>query len=197
MRPGALLMFSFAVLTACAEKKTLPTARTGSPLADSADQIMFGAKFNLTDKGLHRARLNADTAYFFDENTRVELENVHTTFFNGAGAQDAVLTSERGRYNTRVGQMVARGNVVVVSEDGRRLTTSELIYSQPANQISSDSAFVLTEPNRRLEGVGFRSDPNMKNIQILRGASGVARNISTGGSPATPGPRVSPDTSRR
>lgn len=192
MRFAAALILSFMILAACTEKKALPTARAGSPLADSADQIMFGAKFNLTDKGLHRARLNADTAYFFDDNTRVELENVNTTFFNSAGARDAVLTSRRGTYNTRVGQMVARRNVVVVSEDGRRLTTSELIYSQPANQISSDSAFVLTEPNRRLEGVGFRSDPNMKNIQILRGARGEARNVSTGGPSAAPAAPAAP-----
>lgn len=196
MRSAAMFIVSFALLAACAEKKTLPTARAGSPLADSADQVMFGAKFNLTDKGLHRARLNADTAYFFDENTRVELENVHTTFFNSAGVRDAVLTSRRGTYNTRVGMMIARGNVVVVSEDGRRLTTSELSYSQPANQISSDSAFVLTEPNRRLEGIGFRSDPNMKNIQILKGASGVARNISTG-SAAGPAPVSGSSTPQR
>lgn len=187
MRSATILLFACAVLAACSEKKTLPTARAGSPLADSADQVMFGAKFNLTDKGLHRARLNADTAYFFDDNTRVELEDVHTIFFSNAGARDAVLTSHRGTYSTRLGTMIARGNVVVVSEDGRRLTTSELIYSQPANQISSDSAFVLTEPNRRLEGIGFRSDPNMRNIQILKGASGVARNVTTGAATA-PGP---------
>ena len=47
------------------------------------------------------------------------------------------------------------------------------------NQISSDSAFVMTEPGRRLEGIGFRSDPNMKNIQILKGASGFAKGVST------------------
>jgi hypothetical protein len=76
--------------------------------------------------------------------------------------------------------------VVVVSEDGRRLTTQELIYNQQKNEISSDSAFVLTEPNRRLEGVGFRSDPNMKNIQILSGAKGIARGISTAPTAAVP-----------
>ena len=63
----------------------------------------------------------------------------------------------------------------MVTEDGRRLTTPELKYDQQRNEISSDSAFVMTEPNRRLEGIGFRSDPNMKNIQILKGASGFAR----------------------
>lgn len=163
---------------ACSSKKQPPVA-THSPLADSADQVMYGARFNLTDKGLQRAQLQADTAYFFEDNTRIELEPVHTTFFTATGAKDAVLTSQRGTYNSRTTNMIARKNVVVVSEDGRRLTTSELIYNQQRNQISSDSAFVMTEPNRRLEGIGFRSDPNMKNIQILKGASGMARGIST------------------
>ena len=124
-------------------------------------------------------QLQADTAYFFDDNTRIELENVNTTFFTSTGAKDAVLTSRRGTNNNRTGTMVARRNVVVVSEDGRRLTTPELIYNQQRNEISSDSAFVMTEPNRRLEGIGFRSDPNMNNIQILKGASGFAKGVTT------------------
>jgi LPS export ABC transporter protein LptC len=149
---------------------------------------MYGARFNLTDKGLQRANLVADTAYFFEDNTRIELEKVHTTFFTTTGAKNAVLTSERGRYNNRTNNMVARKNVVVVSEDGRRLTTPELNYNQQTNEISSDSAFVMTEPNRRVEGIGFRSDPDMKNIRILKGASGIARGVSTQPAPVTAPP---------
>jgi LPS export ABC transporter protein LptC len=107
------------------------------------------------------------------------MEPVNTTFFTTTGAKDAVLTSKRGTYNSRSSNMIARKNVVVVSEDGRRLTTEELKYNQQKNEISSDSAFVMTEPNRRLEGIGFRSDPNMKNIQILKGASGYIKGVST------------------
>jgi LPS export ABC transporter protein LptC len=172
---------------ACSSKKQPPVA-AHSPLADSADQVMYGARFNLTDKGLQRAQLQADTAYFFDDNTRIELENVHTTFFTATGAKNAVLTSDRGRFNSRTNNMVARRNVVVVSEDGRRLTTPELIYNQAMNEISSDSAFVMTEPNRRLEGIGFRSDPDMKNIRILKGTSGIARGVPTQAAPASTTP---------
>ena len=68
--------------------------------------------------------------------------------------------------------MIARGDVVVTTEEGRRLTTPELRYDQASNEISSDSSFVLTEPGRRLEGIGFRSDPNMQNVQILKTRSG-------------------------
>jgi len=184
-----------AAAAACSEKKQPPVG-THSPLADSADQVMYGARFVLTDQGLQRAHMTADTAYFFDDNTRMEFEDVVTTFFTTTGAKDAVLTSRHGTYNSRTNNMIARKNVVVVSEDGRRLTTPELIYNQQKNQISSDSAFVMTEPNRRLEGIGFRSDPNMKNIQILKGASGIARGVSTEANvfpaPVSPAPSSTP-----
>jgi LPS export ABC transporter protein LptC len=170
---------------ACSNKKQPPVSGH-SVLADSADQIMWGARFNLTDRGLQRAELFADTAFFFNDNTRVELENVRTTFYTTAGAKDAVLTSQYGTYTTRNGGMVARKNVVVVSEDGRRLTSQELKYDQTKNEISSDSAFVLTEPNRQLEGIGFVSDPNLNNIRVLRGASGFANQVKTPVAPTAP-----------
>ena len=184
------LILVMAIGAACDSKKQPPVA-AHSPLADSADQVMYGARFRLTDAGTSRAMLLADTAYFFDDNTRIELEKVTTTFFTATGAKDAVLTSRRGTYNSRTSNMVARKDVVVVSEDGRRLTTPELIYSQQRNEISSDSAFVMTEPNRRLEGIGFRSDPNMNNIKILKGASGFAKGVTTQPAP-TPAPTTPP-----
>ena len=179
-------LFAASLSLACTNKK-LPPVEAHSPLADSADQVMYPARFNLTDQGLQRAHVDADTAYFFDDNNRMELQGVHATFYTVTGAKDAVLTSRHGTTNTRTNNMIARNDVVVVSEDGRRLTTPELIYNQQKNEISSDSAFVMTEPNRRLEGIGFRSDPNMKNIQILKGASGFAKGVST----QTPGPPAS------
>jgi LPS export ABC transporter protein LptC len=153
---------------------------------------MYNASFLLTDKGLSRAQMQGDTLYFFEDNTRIESDNPRITFYTATGAKDAVLTARHGTSNTRTNNMIARGNVVVVSEDGRRLTTEELLYNQGRNQISSDSAFVLTEPDRRLEGIGFRSDPDMKNIQILKGASGFARGVSTQGPAGANPPAATP-----
>jgi LPS export ABC transporter protein LptC len=181
-----------SIAAAACSPKTQPPVATHSPLADSADQVMYGVTYNLTDKGVQHAQLQADTAYFFDENTRIELEKVHTIFFTVTGAKNAVLTSQRGTYNSRTSNMIARKNVVVDSEDGRHLTTQELLYNQQRNEISSDSAFVMTEPNRRLEGIGFRSDPDMKNIQILKQVSGVARAITTQPTPAASSTPVAP-----
>ena len=168
---GVAFVASVVGAAACGGNKE-PAAIKTSAMADSADQVMFGARAILTDQGLMRAELNGDTAYFFDDNTRIELRTVKTNFFTTQGARSAVLTSREGTYRTQ-GNMEARGDVVVVSTDGRRLTTPQLKYDQVRNEISSDSAFVLTEPGRRVAGIGFVSDPNMNNIRILKSTSGI------------------------
>jgi LPS export ABC transporter protein LptC len=182
---GASIVFAAALFASlgCNEKKQPPLG-SRSALADSADQVMWGAKFNLTDKGLQRAELNADTAFFFNDNTRIELRHVFATFFTAGGAKDATLASDAGTYSTRTGSMFARQHVVVISEDGRRLETPELAYDQTRNEISGDSAFVLTEPNSRLEGIGFRSDPNLNNIHVLRAATGYRAQSQTAPPPS-------------
>jgi LPS export ABC transporter protein LptC len=182
---GALLV---AVAAAC-KGSTAVKPPTRATIADSADQVMYGVRTLLTDRGVLRAELLSDTAYVFDENTRFELRGVHTTFYRTTGAKDAVLTSKEGTYRTNANNMQARKNVVVLSEDGRQLTTAELRFDQTTNEIAGDSAFVLTEPGRRLEGIGFRSDPNMNNVRVLRAAQGSVGPVSV---PATGGPGAPP-----
>jgi LPS export ABC transporter protein LptC len=168
---GAFLSFGVA----CREAAQLPV--TVSAQADSADQTIYGMKTLITDRGLLRADVAGDTAFVFDEGTRFLLKNVRSIFYTPNGAKNATLTSKRGIYNTRQNSMEALGDVVVISEDGRRLTTPQLRFSQTRNEISSDSAFVLTEPGRRLEGVGFISDPGMNTVRVLRAASGAAGQV--------------------
>ena len=166
-------------------------------MADSADQMMFGISTLLTDRGVLNAELESDTAFFFDENTRIELRGVKLTFYTRAGERNSVLTGREGTYNTRQSRMEARGNVVVVTEDGRWLTTEQLRYDQIRNEISSDSAFVLTEAGRRLEGVGFTSDPNMNNVRVNRLIEGQGA-VSTGdlGQPRAPARPATSDSAR-
>lgn len=178
----AVLAVAAAVIAtaACNDRKAPPVAPRNT-LADSADQVMFRIKTVLTDRGLLRAELRADSAYFFDDNTRIELRGVNTTFYTANGQKTSVLTSRDGTYNTRLAQTEARRDVRVTSEDGRRLTSAQLRYDQGRNEISSDSAFVLTEPGRRPEGIGFVSDPNMKNVKVNRVTGGTGRiDLSSG-----------------
>ena len=114
----------------------------------------------------------ADTAFAYDDNTRTELRTVRSTFYTETGVKDATLTSREGTYNSRSGNMEARGNVVVIAEDGRRLETPQLRYDPGRNEISGDSAFVLTRPEDILEGIGFVTDPNLTRITVKANAHG-------------------------
>jgi LPS export ABC transporter protein LptC len=159
----------------CSNGKQPPLA-VQNPLADSADQVLYHTKSILTDAGVMKAEVYGDTAYVFDDNTRVEMQGVRTIFFTVTGERNAVLTSREGTYNTRTNNMEARDDVVVVSVDGRRLTTPVLKYSQARNEISSDTSFSLTDSNatRTMIGIGFTSDPDMNNMRCLRACSGAA-----------------------
>jgi LPS export ABC transporter protein LptC len=166
-----LLALGLGVAAGC-NSGTEPKVTAANPLADSADQVMFGISTLITNQGVLRARLQGDTAYFFDGSTRVEVRHEKTTFYTSTGQENAVLTSVEGTYNMTRGQMEARKNVVVVTTDGRRLTTEQLRYNQALNQISSDSAFVLTEPTRQLRGIGFTSDPDLNNLHVKQVLTG-------------------------
>lgn len=149
---------------------TPPVAATAIP--DTSDQTLFGVRLLMADHGIQRATMQADTAFTYEDNTRTELRNVRTTFYTETGLKNGTLTSREGTYNVRSGSMEARGNVVVVSEDGRRLETPQLRYDPGRNEISSDSAFVLTQPTEVVTGIGFIADPNLNNVRILKAASG-------------------------
>jgi LPS export ABC transporter protein LptC len=149
---------------------TPPVAARATP--DTADQTLFGVRVVMADRGVQRALLEADTAFTYEDNSRFELRVVRSTFYTETGVKDATLTSREGTYNVRSGNMEARGNVIVISTDGRRLETPQLRYDPGRNEISGDSSFVLTRPGDELSGIGFKTDPDLTRINVLSNAHG-------------------------
>jgi LPS export ABC transporter protein LptC len=158
---------------ACRKQGSAPPVKRGS-MADSAEQVMRGVRMLLTDHGVQRGEMFADTAYVFDDQTRFELRKIRATFNTSTGTKDGVLSADRGQYNIREGKLEGFGNVVIVTTEGKRLTSPHMRYLRGVNEVSSDSAFTLVEPGRSVSGVGFRADPQLTRIQILRnlGAQG-------------------------
>jgi LPS export ABC transporter protein LptC len=160
------------VLVACRKQGAAPPVKRGTTMADSAEQVMLGVRMLLTDRGVQRGELFADTAYVFDDQTRFELRKVRATFNTSTGTKDGVLSSDRGLYTQRESKLEGFGNVVIVTTEGKRLTSPHMRYLQAQNEVSSDSAFTLVEPGRSLSGIGFRADPQLTRVQILRSGTG-------------------------
>lgn len=166
---AGLVVAAILALAACGAQQTPPVVQN-SFLPDSAEQMMFTVAFSLTDKGVRRADVVSDTTLLYNDATRAELRGVNTTFYTAAGEREATLTAREGTYIIRLQTMEARGDVVVVSTDGRKLETQQLKYDPARNEITSDSAFTLTREDGVTEGVGFVSDPEMTTIRVLAGA---------------------------
>jgi LPS export ABC transporter protein LptC len=108
--------------------------------------------------------VQADTAYFYQMSQKVLMRHITVTFYSLEGKETSTLTADGGVYEWRTGDMEARGNVVAVTPDRRRLTTSVLSYDRDTQSIVGPEDFVFDSPDRHLEGEGFTSDPDFKNV---------------------------------
>jgi LPS export ABC transporter protein LptC len=153
-----------AAISACGgDKGTTPTAQATMP--DSAEQVVFGVQHSMFAAGVKKASLSADSAFVYGRQTRFELRgSIRLLMLDSVGAPRATLTANEATYSTTNHSMVARGNVVVTTTDGKKLDTQHLIYDQIVDKVSSDSAFVILEPTRRVQGTSFRSDPNLQEL---------------------------------
>lgn len=178
---GAMLAVGLA--GACSDvRSTAGAAQTTDPILDSADQVAYGFRTLVTDAGLLRAEVFADTALFLEQNTRVSLRGVHGEFFGATGAKEATLSAHRGNLDTRTNILEAWGNVVITSVDGRVLKSPMVRFEQSKNQVMSDSAFVLTEPGEKeISGIGFRTDPSLNAVQVLKVRSGRGGTVKVPG----------------
>lgn len=136
--------------------------------ADTADQILINMTHFVTIDGIQRAKVTADTAYFYSATQTAELRTVHITFFDVTGAVTTNLTCREGTYRWQTDDMEGRGDVRAVTTDGRTLRTEVLRYSQTRNEVSSDRHFVFDGPNRHIEGQGFTSDPGFQNVTATK-----------------------------
>jgi LPS export ABC transporter protein LptC len=163
------LTLAAIVGAACGDSNKTTISTTAASILDTADQVAFNSRTLVTDAGLLRAEVFADTTLFLQQNTRIAMRVVQGDFFNAQGSKDATMTSDRADYDSRLGSLDAYGNVIVTSVDGRVLKSPMLRYDSRLNQIMSDSSFVLTEPDgKEMRGTGFRADPNLDVVTVLQ-----------------------------
>ena len=167
-----MLGVSLVVAAGCARSGSRPPVKSSATLADSAEQVMQNVHYVLTSGGVQRGELFADSAYIFDDNTRYILKKVRTTFNTAEGVKNGTMQANRGNYNLRQQVLEGFGDVVITTTEGRKLTSPYVKYNQAINEVSSDTTFTMVEPGRTLSGIGFKADPQLQHVQVLRNPSG-------------------------
>jgi LPS export ABC transporter protein LptC len=156
-------------LAACGDTGEPPlVAEDVLQLNQEANQVVFGLTHWVTSEGIRRARVEADTAFFIEDEATVELRMMKVIFFDAAGDTTSVLTAREGEYDWNTQDMVAeRDVVVVIPKDGRRVETSVLYYNRTEDRIWGDEPTKIWEPDGMVtEGTAFETNSRMDQVEI-------------------------------
>jgi LPS export ABC transporter protein LptC len=162
---------AIALLSACGVQPADPTAGAGFRKL-VADQVIAGFEQHVTEDGKHKVLMRGDTAYIFEDSALAKVRNINLTMYDEAGNISARLTAISGDINTASQGMIARGNVVLITEqDGRRIETEELHFDPRLHRIWSDVQTVQHHEGGILTGSGFEADDKFQNVQIKQARS--------------------------
>lgn len=139
------------------------------------DQESWEATIFLTREGRKMAEVWAGYMAVYNSRKRTLLkDSIHVDFFDNQGRHKSVLTAREGMIEHNTRNLVARGNVVVVSDSGIVLETEELKWNNFKQKIISDVEVKFYTPTDTLIGDSFISDADLKNYEI-RNARGYSR----------------------
>jgi LPS export ABC transporter protein LptC len=139
---------------------------TGEYVSLPADQVVVGLLQQIETNGIRSAVLRADTAYVFSDSAKANLRGVHLVMYDENGREQSTLRSESGEIEEVTQKMVARGSVVLITENGqRRIETEEFHYDPQNDRIWSDLPFVQILRGARTTGASFESDTEFRNFR--------------------------------
>jgi LPS export ABC transporter protein LptC len=158
-------------MAGCGRQEAGPTASAGFRKLPS-DQVIVGFEQHMTESGKNKAVLRGDTAYVFEDSSFAKLRKVNLTLYDEQGQLSARLNSDSGDVNTFTRAMVARGKVVLITEqDGRRIETEELHFDPQAHRVWSTVRTVQHHQGGVLTGTGFEADDKFYNVRITNARS--------------------------
>lgn len=151
---------------ACTSEGVRPTAENA--VADSADQIMFKMATKITNEGVLRSFVEADTAFIYQRSQTMDLRKFTARMLDEKGNLKSTLTADRGLYVTYSNKLDARGHVVVTSVDGQKIKTEHLIYDKQSNQVTIDTTFVADSKKGHLTGNCMKSDISFTVVDVCQ-----------------------------
>ena len=161
------LTFFPIVLLACSnvESDKLGETREGLPDAES-----WNATITLTNNGSRRAIIKSGHLEKYQQRQYILLDqNVDADFFNENEIYTSNLKSEIAEIDESKDFLIAMGNVVVVSDSGVTLYTDTLSWDNVDEKVFTDDSVVfITEQNDTLYGIGFKSDIELNNWEIMQ-----------------------------
>ena len=183
------LVLLAALLAGCGGGNKMSGTGTSGELPDSEVEDFTITE---TDSGRTQWTMFAKKASTYTARDLVVARTVRIDFFGEAGKKSSELVAREGELYQRTRDMVARGQVVLQTVEGWRMSTEELRFSNSRDKLLSDKLVRVEKEGSVLEGVGFESDPHLEHFEFRTQVRatvqpGTARTVSPT-RPATPSP---------
>jgi LPS export ABC transporter protein LptC len=169
--PFAFCFLPFVLGPGCQSTDQPTPARS---TAEGPDQEGWNSTITVTSNGRVTALVKYHRMEKFSKKRRVFFrDSVAVDFYNQQGQHSSKLTADGGVLYEETNDVVALGNVVVVSDSGVILRSDSLRWDSRRQRVLTEAFVTITRANgETLRGFGFESDPNLKHLSIKK-ASGL------------------------
>ena len=164
---------------ACADREATVTVesvlREDLPDQESWDPALF-----ISEDGMPRIHLRAAYMARYDtpDSTYMVLGGnpdsgrVRVDLFDSEGDTSAVVLADRILYFEREGRFDARGNVQATAEEGRRLSSEHLAWTEENRRISTPGFARIVTPGQTISGTGLTANEDLTDFRLAR-VSGI------------------------
>lgn len=183
-----LLMLLVSGLAACGDGgNPSPAAAPPAVTAEGGPrprQELLDYRLTETAAGVRQWVLTSDRMLRFAGREELELTEVHMDFYR-AGEHFSTLDADSGRINPRTRAVHVWGAVDVVTTDGRRLQTEDLVFDNVTGRISNEVFNRFTRGTDVVTGYGLDATPDLAYVEIKREVTAEVadRPAAAGGQP--------------
>jgi len=163
-----LFFFFLVVLISCTNDPNLVQDFV-SDKQQPIEQIK-GAELLHTENGTVKVRLVASRIERF-QNIQPELifsNHLEVYFYNDSSQLQSTLIADYASIDEKKKIMLAQNNVILISNDDKKLETNELFWDENKNKIYTDKKVKITTGKEVIYGEGFTSTPDFKQYSITK-----------------------------
>lgn len=132
------------------------------------DEVVSEFVTEESDSGRVQWKLSAPYASRYSRRNVFKMASPRIEFYDEYGNLQSTLTADSGQYFDTSHDMLAYGNVVVVTVAGDVLETDSLRYLNAEDKIVNDCFNRLTRGNDVITGYGLECDNDLSSVDIKR-----------------------------
>lgn len=156
-------------VSSCSEKKAT-TATTAEETDSLSLMSTYGVSTLISDSGRISYKIEAEEWHVYDKRNPS-----YWAFEKGAYLEkyddslriETTLRSDTAYYYDKIGLWQLYGNVRINSKKGEKIYTDKLFWSSDSGRIYSDSYIKIEQADQVTEGIGFSSNQELTNWEIL------------------------------